>query len=229
MAGHRANAQEKLTAKEAAQIGEEAYIYGYSLITTEVTRVQMTNVPRAEGLRAPIGQFINVPRYPPGDYRGVSAPNADTLYSLAWLDLGPGPMVFSHPDMGKRYYLFPMYSLWMPVVESPGSRTAGEGARTYVITGPTWKGEIPQGAVRIKSPTRYLVIIGRTYCTGTPEDYEAVHALQAQYKLQPLKALGKQYTPSPGKVDPNPGVSMTDKPQSVINDMDTSTYFNMMA
>ena len=61
----------------------DAYVYGYSLVTTEVTRVQMSNVPKVEGLTAPLGLFINVPRYPPADYRGVSAPNADTLYSLA--------------------------------------------------------------------------------------------------------------------------------------------------
>jgi hypothetical protein len=102
-------------------IAEEAYLYGYSLITTEVTRVQMTNVPAIDmkGLRMPMGQFLNVPRYPPADFRGVSAPNADTLYSMAWLDLGNEPIVFSHPNMGKRYFLFPMYSLWMPVIESP--------------------------------------------------------------------------------------------------------------
>ncbi len=118
-----------LTPEEAQAIAMDAYIYGYSLITTDVTRVQMSNVPKVEGLHAPAGQFINVPRYPPADYRGVSAPNADTLYSLAWLDLGEEPMVFSHPDMGKRYFLFPMYSLWMPVIESAGSRTTGEKAQ----------------------------------------------------------------------------------------------------
>ncbi|MEO8303583.1 MAG: DUF1254 domain-containing protein, partial [Betaproteobacteria bacterium] len=73
--------------KEAVAVATDAYVYGYSLITTEITRVQMSNVPKLEGLTAPMGQFINVPRYPPADYRGVSAPNADTLYSLAWLDL----------------------------------------------------------------------------------------------------------------------------------------------
>jgi len=121
-----ANAQ-SLSPTEARQIAEDAYIYGYSLITTEVTRVQGTNVSKAEPekLSAPMNQFANVPRYPPADFRGVSAPNADTLYSVAWLDLTE-PMVFSHPDMGSRFYLFEMVDLWMTDLESsPSARTAG--------------------------------------------------------------------------------------------------------
>ncbi|WP_249139723.1 DUF1254 domain-containing protein [Bradyrhizobium japonicum] len=102
---------------EAQQIATDVYVYGYSLITTEVTRVQMSNVPKVEGLKGPPGQFINVPRYPPAGYRGVSAPNADTLYSLAWLDLTE-PQVFSHPDMGDRFYLFEVVDLWMSDSES---------------------------------------------------------------------------------------------------------------
>lgn len=214
---------------EAEQIAIDAYIYGYSLITTEVTRVQMTNVAKAEALRAPMGQFTNVKRYPPGDYRGVSAPNADTLYSLIWLDVGQEPMVFSHPDMGSRYYLFPMYSLWMPVIQSPGSRTTGEKAATYLITGPGWRGAVPAGMTQIKSPTRYLVIIGRTYADGSDADFEIVNALQAQYAAVPLSAYGKPFTFVAPPVDPNPGFSMTDKPQAVIDGMDISAYFNMMA
>jgi len=95
--------------KEAVEIATDAYVYGYSLVTTDVTRIQMSNVPAAEELKAPLNQFANVKRYPPADYRGVSAPNADTLYSVGWLDLAE-PQVFSHPDMGKRYFLFPMDS-----------------------------------------------------------------------------------------------------------------------
>jgi hypothetical protein len=75
---------ESLSPVEARQIAEDAYVYGYSLVTTEVTRVQGANVSKVETgkLSAPMNQFANVPRYPPADYRGVSAPNADTLYSL---------------------------------------------------------------------------------------------------------------------------------------------------
>jgi hypothetical protein len=65
---------------ELLQIAKDAYVYGYSLITTEVTRVQMTNVDKVSGLHGPMGQFINVPRYPPADYRGVSAPKAHTPF-----------------------------------------------------------------------------------------------------------------------------------------------------
>jgi hypothetical protein len=214
---------------EAEQIAFDAYIFGYSLITTEVTRVQMTNVPRAETLRSPMGQFLNVRRYPPGDYRGVSAPNADTLYSLVWLDVAPEPVVFTHPDMGDRYYLFPMYSLWMPVVASPGQRTAGGKAANYLITGPGWTGTVPAGMTQIKSPTRYLVIIGRTYANGTEQDFVTVNALQDKYQVVPLSAFGKPYTYVAPPVDPNPPFSMTDKPQQVIEAFDVSDYFNMMA
>ena len=218
----------ELTPAEGKAIAEAAYVYGYSLITTDVTRVQMTNVAKVEGLRAPMGTFMNVLRYPPGDYRGVSAPNADTLYSLAWLDVGQEPMVFTYPDMGKRYFLFPMYSVWMPVVKSPGSRTEGEKAGTFLITGPGWKGNVPAGMTEIKCPTRYMVIIGRTYADGTEQDYKAVNALQAQYKLVPLSSYGKPYTHVAPPVDPNPGFSMTDKPQDVILGMGVEGYFNRM-
>jgi hypothetical protein len=188
---------QSLSPAEARQIAEDAYVYGYSLITTEVTRVQGTNIAKAEPnkLGAPMNQFANVPRYPPANYRGVSAPNADTLYSLAWLDLSE-PMVFSHPDMGNRFYLFEMVDLWMTDLKaSPSTRTAGGNAENYLITGPGWSGDAPQGMKHISMPTRYMVILGRTYANGTAEDYKAVNALQAQYKITPLSAWGKTYTP----------------------------------
>jgi hypothetical protein len=40
---------------DAEQIALDAYVYGYSLITTEVTRVQMSNVDKTEGMHAPSG------------------------------------------------------------------------------------------------------------------------------------------------------------------------------
>ena len=217
-----------LSTKEAVDIATDAYVYGYSLVTTDVTRIQMSNVAKAGMLQAPMNQFANVPRYPPGDYRGVSAPNADTLYSLAWLDLKE-PQVFSHPDMGNRFHLFPMVDLWMTIFASPGSRTGDGKAANYLITGPGWKGTVPAGMKHISAATRYVVILGRTYADGTDADYKAVNALQAQYKITPLSAWGKPYTPPAATVDPHPGISMTDKPQAVILALGTEGYFNWMS
>jgi hypothetical protein len=213
---------------EAKAIAEEAYIYGYSLITTEVTRVQMSNVDKVEGVHAPMGQFLNFQRYPAADVHAVSAPNADTLYSIAWLDLAE-PQVFSHPDMGKRFYMFEMVNLWMSDFDTPGSRTAGGKAANYLITGPDWKGEVPEGMKHIPVSTRYMVILGRTYADGTEEDYQIVNALQAQYKVVPLSAFGKPYTYKAPPVNPNPGFSMTEKPQGAILAMGTTGYFDLMA
>ena len=223
-----AQAAAGLSVQEATSIATDAYVYGYSLVTTDVTRIQMSNVATAGMLKAPPNQFANVPRYPPADYRGVSAPNADTLYSLAWLDLKE-PQVFSHPDMGKRFHLFPMVDLWMTIFASPGSRTGDGKAANYLITGPGWKGQVPAGMQHIQAATRYMVILGRTYADGSDADYKAVNALQAQYKITPLSAWGKTYTPKAPPVDPNPGISMTDKPQAVILALGTEGYFNWMS
>ena len=188
----------------------------------------MSNVPKEEGaLRAPMGQFANVPRYPPADYRGVSAPNADTLYSLAWVDLSE-PQVFSHPEMGKRFYLFEMVDLWMTVVKTPGSRTQGGKAEKYLLTGPGWMGKAPAGMTQIAFPTRYAVILGRTYADGAAQDYKIVNALQAKYSVIPLSSYGKPFKFVAPPVNANPGFSMTDKPQEVILGLDSAAYFNMM-
>jgi hypothetical protein len=51
----------------------------------------------------------------------------------------------------------------------------------------------------LKSPTAIAWLLGRIYCSGAPEDYAAVHALQDAFKLQPLRAWGKDYDPPPGQ------------------------------
>src|SRR5262249_4265628 len=133
----------------------------------------------------------------------VTAPNADTLYTTAFFDVGKEPWVLSLPDMNERYALFPMLDGWTTVFEVPGKRTSGTAAQTYAITGPGWSGTLPDGVKEYKSSTSMVWLLGRIYCSGTLEDYAAVHALQDKVGLVPLSAYGKPYTPPEGKVDPS--------------------------
>src|ERR1700750_3295975 len=66
----------------------DAYIYGYPLVTMEMTRRVMTNAAAPEGSRGPMGQFVRARQYPSASFRDVTAPNADTLYTTAWIDVG---------------------------------------------------------------------------------------------------------------------------------------------
>jgi hypothetical protein len=213
--------------KEALEIGTEAYIYGYPLVTMEMTRRIMTNVAKPEGMHAPMGQFANARQYPTAAFRDVTAPNADTLYSVAWLDLSKEPYIFSLPDEHGRYYLMPMLSGWTDVFQVPGKRTTGTKAQKFALTGPGWQGTLPPGVTEYKSPTNLVWILGRTYCTGTPADYQAVHKIQDQYKLVPLSAYGKPYTPPLSKVDPNIDTKTAVREQ--VEAMSAGDYFKLLA
>jgi hypothetical protein len=205
----------------------EAYIFGYPLVTVEMTRRVLTNAVKPEGLHGPMGQFANIGQYPTAAFKDVTAPNADTLYSSAFLDLSQGPWILQLPDEHGRYYLMPILEAWTNVYADPGTRTTGTGAGEFAIVGPGWHGELPPGAEELRSATNLVWIIGRTYCTGTPEDYAAVHAIQDQYKLVPLSAYGKPYTPPPGKVDP--AIDMKTPPREQVERMDTNSYFKLLA
>jgi hypothetical protein len=224
------NSNPDLTPQEAKQIGIDAYIYGYSLVTSDITEKAFINAtaPNPRTLQAPINQLVSIPRYPPADYKGVTAPNADTLYTASVMDVSQEPMLLSYPDMKGRYFLFPIYSQWTNVIGAPGKRTLGTGAQTIAITGPNWHGTLPSGVTQeVKSPTNSVFMIGRVYADGTPADYAEVNAAQKEFKLIPLSAYGKPYTPPAGTLDPNAS-SVKKKVRDIIAAMDIQTYFNAM-
>ncbi len=216
-----------LSPDQARQLAIDAYIYGYPLVTMEWTRRVSTNVAKPEGTRAPMGNLIKLRQYPDAKFRDVTAPNADTLYTTAWIDVTEEPWVLKLPDSKGRYYLMPMLDGWTNVFQVPGKRTTGDKAQAYAITGPRWQGKIPDGVVEYKSPTGMVWILGRIYCTGTPEDYAATHAMQDEVSLVPLSAYGKAFTPPAGKVDTTIDMKMAVRDH--VNGMDTESYFKLLA
>src|SRR5450432_225296 len=218
-----ARAADPISEQEAHAIGVDAYVYFYPLLSMDITRKQFTNVePGKEFGKGPMNMFVNVPEYPPADFKGVVRSNFDTLYSIAWLDLTKEPMVISAPDTSGRFYLLPMLDMWTDVFASPGSRTTGTKAGDFLVTPPGWSGTLPEGFTRLAAPTPYLWVIGRTKTDG-PADYDAVHKIQAGYKVTPLSRWGKPPEPVTVKIDPS--VDMKTPPKIQVDTMPAAKYF----
>ena len=213
--------------QEAREIAVDAYIFGYPLVTMEMTRRVMTNVEAPAGSHAPMGQFVRMREYPTAAFTDVTAPNADTLYTTVWLDVSRQPWIVSQPDMRGRYFLMPMLDGWTTVFAAPGKRTTGTAARKYAITGPGWQGKLPAGVTEYKSPTSIVWLLGRIYCSGTPEDYQAVHALQDKFTAVPLSTYDQPYSVTAGRVDASINEQLAVREQ--VNRLDAVAYFKLLA
>jgi hypothetical protein len=224
-AGPIAGAQ-TVTAADARAIAEETYIWGYPLVTMDLTRKVQTNIeaPSSKAGRAPLNQFAHSETFPPATFRDFVRPNFDTLYSFAWLDLGSGPLVMTLPKT-DRYHVFQMMDGWSEVFAAPGTRMTGGRGGNFLIVGPAWRGNLPKDMELLRSATDHVWVIGRIQTNG-PGDYDFVHKLQAQIKLTPLSQWGKRYVPPEGRVDPK--VDMKTPPLIAVNRMDGEAFFTAL-
>jgi hypothetical protein len=228
-----AQAQSTITEEEARAIAVGAYVYLYPLLSMDISRKTFTNVePGKEFGKGPMNTFTNVPQYPPADFKGVVRSNFDTLYSIAWLDMTKEPVVISAPDTDGRYYLLPMLDMWTDAFASPGWRTTGTKAGTFLVTPPGWRPDLrdkfadefklPKDTQRIDAPTPYVWLIGRTKTDGPP-DYDAVHKIQADYKVTLLSDFGK--APKPVEIRIDPSIDMMTPPKTQVDTMAAGKYF----
>jgi hypothetical protein len=228
-----AEAQSTITEQEAHAIGVDAYLYFYPIVSFDLTRLQSTNIePGKEIGKGPMNTFTNFPAYPPGNYKVVVRMNFDTLYSWAWLDMTKEPIVFSVPNTDGRYYLMPILDAWTDVFASPGWRTTGTQAGTFLITPPGWRPDLlgkfvdefklPSDTQLINAPTPFAMIVGRTKTDG-PQDYDAVHKIQAGYKVTPLSQWGQPAKPVEVKIDPT--VDMKTPVKRQVDTMPADKFF----
>lgn len=193
---------------QSYEIGLQAYTYGIAPVIMQRTEELFTTTPGPG--HAPVNQFGHLSGLATPEDTDVVSPNADTLYSTAWLELGKEPVILEVPDTGDRYYVMQMLDAYTNNFASVGRRTTGTGEGRFAIVGPEWNGSLPENVTVIKSPTNTVWIIGRILVNGY-DDLSNATALQSRFTLTPLSRLGnqsgpvqnltladyKQYTPSP--------------------------------
>jgi hypothetical protein len=171
-------------------IATEAYIYGYSLVDNYRVQYDYFQDSTNAQFKAPWNQIDNIARV--FTYKDIAAqtPNSDTPYSMLGLDLRTEPIVLTMPEIEEnRYYSVQFVDAYTYNFDYVGSRTTGNKAGSYLVAGPNWNGEIPEGINKIvKSDTEFVFAVYRTQLFN-PEDIDNVKKIQAGYKVQPLSTF----------------------------------------
>jgi hypothetical protein len=161
-------------ARRALGTAVTAYVYGLAPIALRRT-VQ----------RFPGNAIVGIAQLAGPDTRAVVAPNHDTAYSVARLELGDGPLVVDLPDAGRRYAVLALLDAFTNDFAYLDARAAAGGARSVAIVPPGWRGTLPTGVRRVDSPTKLVWLLGRTLVDGD-DDLPGARAVMAGHALTPL-------------------------------------------
>jgi hypothetical protein len=157
---------------------DAAFFYGfplYEMARTGQNRARQPGLNRL-GQRATLADHTS---------REITAPNNDTVYSSAELELSGGPVELVSPTDTKRYFSIAFMDAFTDNFAYIGTRaTKGQGGRFWVV-GPQWIGTAPEGVTLIRSSTNDVWMLGRIVVDG-PEDLAAAKALQQHITLRPV-------------------------------------------
>jgi DNA sulfur modification protein DndE len=205
-------------------IAKAAYIYAVPLALVDMTRKKITNtVSPVDGMKAPINQLTISTNFPNAKFRDVVRPNADTYYTTGFYDLSGEALVLTVPNTNGRYYLLPMLDAFGNVFASPGKRTTGTKADTFLISGPKWTGTPPAGMKEIKAPTDMVWMIGRIQVNGAQDGSQVVVPIEKKITLTPLSSFGKPFAAPKGQID---SALSKDGPNAQLAAMSVDSYFN---
>lgn len=165
----------------------EAWIYGLPLIQTAAARARETAGGHG------VNSFVHVRELATSRSRGGTAPNNDTLYSSAWLDLSAGPVTITVPPTGGRYFSLALMDLFTNNFSVIGARRTGGDGGDFTVMGPPGrmgvgdvtvpKPRMPHFHKPISSPGQWVWAVARTLVSG-PADLTAAHAVQDALELR---------------------------------------------
>ena len=187
-----------VTPEQARAIAKEAYVYGFPMV--DDYRVMYSYFVNKEDPEYKGGwnEIHNTSRvYTPED-TAIQTPNSDTPYSTVGADLRTEPLVLTVPPIEQdRYYSLQFIDGYTYNFDYVGSRTTGNGGGKYLLAGPNWKGETPEGVDKvIRSDTDLALVLYRTQLLG-PSDLDSVKKIQNGYQVTPLSVYLNQPAPPP--------------------------------
>lgn len=166
-----------------------AYIWGFPLVSMErqFNFVTSANTPPGVG-RGPANTLSCATDLINASYTDVVSPNSDTLYCQIQFDLTKEPVIVVVPPITDRYYTFEFLDAYTNVFAYIGTRATGGTGGIYLIAGPEWNEQVPNGMTKIWSPTNLAWFINRILVKG-PADLPNVHSYQDKISLNPFSVF----------------------------------------
>jgi len=165
---------------------KDATIYTMPLLMIKATEIKVTNTETATWTQAPINQLVKVPVLADAAAKDVVTPNVDTIYTQALIDLYQDAVVLELPRT-DRFSIMQFMDAYTSTITIIDCMTLPEGGEKFLLTGPYWKGEVPEGMTQIKCPSNSVWMLGRTICADF-EDSANVRAIQKQMDMYTLTA-----------------------------------------
>ncbi|MBP8855161.1 MAG: DUF1254 domain-containing protein [Oscillospiraceae bacterium] len=172
---------------EMLRIIKDTYLYGYPIVGMyELLHAQVMD---ANTKTSALNEFAHTAEVASPKTSFIPAPNNDTSYSRAWLDLTGAPVIIAVPDTDDRYYSIQLLNLFSETIINVGRRTTGTQAAKFAIVGPNWDGELPNDAQIIRCDTPFALAFLRILING-PQDIAAVREIQSKIVIQAPPAAG---------------------------------------
>ena len=211
----------------AYEVGKQAFIYGYPAVY--YANIRFRFIEKRDGqVSMAVNELYHsrTPSVPENKYGG--SPNRDTPYSLAFVDLTNDAVVFTVPENPEnRYYGVQLSEFYSDVYGYIGQRATNNEAGDYLIVGPNFKGEIPQGFKAVyKCPTNWSFMIARTFTDCSEEDLKKCHAFQDGYKLTMLSNWGNPNAPKQQNHDVIDALDGKEDPLNALKTMNAAMIEN---
>ncbi len=165
---------------------KDAVIYTLPMMMVKATEIKVTNTETATWTQAPINQLVKVPVLADAAAKDVVTPNVDTIYTQAMIDLLNDAVVLKLPKT-DRFSIMQFMDAYTSTITIIDCMELAEGGETFLLTGPFWQGEVPEGMTQVKCPSNMVWMLGRTICADF-EDSANVRAIQAQMDMYTLSA-----------------------------------------
>lgn len=211
---------------EVTELAREAYLWGYPMVDNYAILYSYALAPNSAEYKAPLNEISHVRRVAGPEDRAIVAPNVDTPYSYAWIDLRAEPVVLTLPEFEpERYISLQLIDAYTYILGYVTPRTNGNAGGDFLVAGPGWKGTVPDGVEGVfRAPTDLVLAHYRSQILG-PDDLKTLHALQDAYLVRTLSAFaGTEAPPQAPPLEPVQPLDVRKQPF----DMQFFTVLNWM-